>query len=795
MAILLPPRKITHREGILPLVPVRNLVPFPHVDFQLIFGRPRSTDALMSSFESDKLIMVVAQKDFRVDDPKDKDLYKIGVICRVEHVVRINGTVHATFKGIRRAKIIEFIGKDPYMRVKVKPLKEIVEKIREIKVLADHLIRDLKKAFNLGKTFDPGILMKLSSGIRVGELTDQVAFSLDLSVGEKQKILEILPMKSRLKEIGEKLAHEINVLKLDQTIEKKARDKFDKQMKRAVLQEKKKEINKELKSMGIGRGADSDLEELEKKIKAAGMPIEVKKRANRELKQLSKMSSFAPQASYIRTYLDWLVEMPWSKKSQVSVSLKKSKKILDDDHYGLKEVKERMLEYLAVMKLRQKNDKGKNGKKKQADGNINILCFIGPPGVGKTSIGKSIARALGRKFVRISLGGIRDEAEIRGHRRTYVGALPGRIIQGIKNAGTKNPVFMLDEIDKVGADFRGDPSAALLEALDPEQNKEFSDHYLEMPFDLSEVFFILTANVTDTIPSPLLDRLETIRFSGYTEEEKLSIAKKHLLSKQLARHGLSLKELALGDKVLKEIIKAYTREAGVRELERVIASVCRKVAKRIAEKKKTDPKINLQMLRRFLGPRKFSHQLKGQKDEVGVSTGLAWTQTGGDILFVETALMPGKGKLALTGQLGDVMKESCRAALSYVRSHWKELGVKDKDFFSKLDFHIHVPEGAVPKDGPSAGVTITTSLVSALTGKPARKNVGMTGEVTLRGRVLQIGGLKEKVLAAHRAGIKTIILPKENRKDLRNVPKKVKDSLKFIFIEKSDQALKEALRN
>lgn len=788
MTILLPPKKEKQEKGILPLVPVRNLVPFPHVDLQLIFGRPKSTDALMAAFESDKTIMVVTQKDPRLDDPKKEDLYQTGVICRVEHVVRIDGTVHAIFKGLRRAKVVEFLGEAPYIRAKIEPLMEKIEKEKEVKLLADHLTRELKKAFNLGKTFDPSVLMKLTSGVNIAELVDQVAFSLELSLKEKQELLETLSLKKRLRIVGEKLAHEINVLKLDQRIEKKTKSKFERQMKKAVLEEKKQAIDKELKKLGVGEEGD-ELDELAKKIRKAKMPLEVRKKSERELNRLKKMSPFAPEASYIRTYLEWLAEMPWGKRSQGRVSLKKAKNILDGDHYGLKEVKERILEHLAVMKLQQKN-----GQKKTDNGGVNILCFIGPPGVGKTSIGKSIAKALGRKFVRVSLGGIRDEAEIRGHRRTYVGALPGRIIQGVKTAETKNPVFMLDEIDKVGVDFRGDPSAALLEALDSEQNQEFSDHYLEVPFDLSEVFFILTGNVIDTVPPALLDRLEIIRFSGYTEEEKLEIAKKYLIPKQLARHGFSGKELVLGERILKELIKSYTREAGVRELERVIANICRKVAKKIAERKKIDSKINLQALRRFLGPAEFSHQLKGKKDEAGVATALAWTQSGGDILFIEVALMPGKGRVALTGQLGNIMKESCKAALSYVRSHWQELGIEDKSFFKKMDFHIHIPEGAVPKDGPSAGAAITTALVSALTGKLAKKDVGMTGEITLRGKILAIGGVKEKVLAAHRAEIKTIILPKENRKNLNEVPKKAKNDLKFVFAENMNQVLKGALR-
>ncbi len=793
MPILLPPTKENGKEGILPLVPLRNLVAFPGVDLQLVFGRQKSIDALVTSFESDKLIMVSAQEDPRVDDPEDKDLYRSGVICRVEHIVRIDGTIHAVFKGLRRAKITEFLGDAPYIRVKFKTLTEIVEETEEVKVLTDHLLRIVKKAFSLGKIMDPAILVNFSKGVPASELADQVAFSLDLPVERKQKILETVSLRERLEVVSESLFHEINILRLDQSIEKKTKAKFERQMKKAVLEERKKAINRELKRMGVSEGESDDLKELRKKIKAAKMPFEVRKKAVSELNRLVKMSPFSPEVSYIRTYLEWLAEMPWSKTSQAKLDIKKSKKILDQDHFGLKEAKERILEHLAVMKLRKKASAGKKAPKNGGSGS-NLLCFIGPPGVGKTSIGRSVSRALGRKFARVSLGGIRDEAEIRGHRRTYVGALPGRIIQGIKNAGTKDPVFMLDEIDKLGSDFRGDPSSALLEVLDSEQNREFSDHYLEVPFDLSQVFFILTGNVTSTIPGPLLDRLEIIHFSGYTDEEKLAIAKKYLVPKQVQKHGLRKKDVDFSDPILREIIRGYTREAGVRELERVIARVCRKVARKIAEGKVNDSKISKPLLRRFLGPRKFSHQLKGKKDEAGVSTGLAWTQAGGEILFIEVALMPGRGRMSLTGKLGTVMKESCHAALSYVRSHWRQLGIKDKDFFQKTDFHIHVPEGAVSKDGPSAGVAITTALVSALTKTPVFKDVGMTGEVTLRGQVLPIGGVKEKVLAAHRAGIKKVVLPKENKKDLYDLPKKVKKDIEFVFADKISQVLKEALK-
>jgi len=791
MTILLPSQKRDRQKRVIPLVPIKNSVAFPNVEIQMMFGRPKSTAALLDAFKKDRQIMVVSQKDARIEHPKIKDLYNLGTVCHIEHVAQVDGTIYAVLKGIQRARVNKYLTKTPFFQAEIAFLPSIIETDKETRLLAEHFFHKVKEAFNVGKQFDPNVLMRLSSGVDANELINQVVYSLSLSVPQKQEILEALSLKAQLKKVIEKLAHEINVLRLEQNIEKKTRTKFEKHMKKSVLQEKKKEIERELKKMGVADGEGGEIRELKKKLKKAKMPIEARKKANYELKRLEKMSPLAPEASYIRTYLEWLAEMPWQRRTPNKVGFKKAAKILNKDHYGLKQIKERILEHLAVMKLQQKRS---CPKKAVPEGETNILCFIGPPGVGKTSIGRSIAKALGRKFVRISLGGVRDEAEIRGHRRTYVGAMPGRIIQAIKNKGVKNPVFMLDEIDKVGKDFRGDPSAALLEALDPEQNKEFSDHYLEVPFDLSEVFFILTGNLTNTIPPALLDRLEVIRFSGYTDEEKFEIAKRYLIPKQLVRHALDKKELSFADSSIKKIISDYTREAGVRELERVIANICRKMAKKVVERKRIKKQISPAVVSRLLGPKKFSHQLKEKKNEVGISTGLAWTQAGGEILSIEVALMPGKGHLILTGNLGKVMKESCQAALSYVRSHWQELGIKNKDFAQKFDFHIHVPEGAAPKDGPSAGVAIATALISALTKTPVRKDVGMTGEITLRGRVLAIGGVKAKVLAAHRAGIKKIILPKENRKDLRKIPVKIRRDLRFIFAESPKEVLRVALR-
>jgi ATP-dependent Lon protease len=591
--------------------------------------------------------------------------------------------------------------------------------------------------------------------------------------------------------VTEYLSKEVNALEIERTISSKTQKRFEDQMKKAMLREKKRTIEKELGEMDEDDSelTNEEVKEYKTKIKDSGMPPDVHEKAEKELKRLAEMSPANPEGAYLRNYLDWLTDMPWSKVSPNTVSIKKAAKILDDEHYGIDKAKERILEFLAVMQIK-KNQKNKKDVESQA--HPTILCFVGPPGVGKTSIGRSIAKALNRKFVRVSLGGIRDEAEIRGHRRTYVGALPGRIIQGIKDAGTKNPVFMLDEIDKIGVDFRGDPSSALLEALDPEQNKEFSDHYLEVPFDLSQVMFICTGNVLDTIPAPLRDRMEIITFPGYTEMEKFKIAKKFLWPKTLKSNGIEGKDVDITEDGLKEVISFYTREAGVRGLERNLASICRKVARMIAEDKKYPAKIDTADVRKFLGSQRFSSQIAGKKDEVGQSTGLSVTPFGGEILFIEVSLMPGKGKLILTGQLGDVMKESAKAAFTWVRSHYHELGLK-RDFAENIDVHIHVPEGAVPKDGPSAGVAITTALVSALTGIPVRREVGMTGEVTLRGHSLEIGGLKEKSIAGHRAGLKVIIAPKDNKKDLEEIPAEVKRDVKFVFAEEVEEVLAEAL--
>lgn len=771
MSIVLKPEE----EKAVPVVPIRDGVIFPHTESVLTFGRPKSLSAIEASFSRERIICFVLQKNPKINDPSPDELYEIGTLSRIERMLRTDGEINALVRGTARVKIVGFETEGPYLLARIVEIKEEIPESEEIKALCNHLTNEFRRAMQLGKSADFLAFMNIMSGIAPNELADQIASTLEIKPTEKQELLETPDVKTRLEKIAEYLAKEIKVLEIERKIASKTEERFEKGAREAILRERLKTIERELGQEGEG----GEQQELLAKIKKASMPPDVEEKAKKELKRLAQMTPYNPEAGYIRNYLDWLVVLPWSVKSENDVDIKAAEKILDEDHYGLKKTKERVTEYLAVHKLA--------GKMKGP-----ILCFVGPPGVGKTSIGKSIARSLGRKFVRVSLGGIRDEAEIRGHRRTYVGALPGRIIQGIKDSGTKNPVFMLDEIDKVGADFRGDPSAALLEALDPEQNNAFSDHYLEVAFDLSDVMFITTANVLDTIPPALRDRLEVLHFAGYTEDEKFHIAKEFLIKKQREAHGLKENQVEIVDEALHTIIQRYTREAGVRSLEREIAAVYRKVAKMVAEGEKKSVKVTTSMLHKFLGPFKYTATLAEKKDEVGMATGLAWTEAGGDVLFIEVALMPGKGQLILTGQLGDVMKESCQAAMSYIRARAKALGLPER-FYQKIDVHVHVPEGAVPKDGPSAGIAITTAIVSALTKIAAARKIGMTGEITLRGRVLEIGGVKEKIIAAHRAGLKTVVLPKDNKKDLEDIPKNVLRDLHFAFVSHMDEALRIAL--
>ena len=762
---------------LVPIIPIRDGIIFPNTDSVLTFGRPKSLDALESAFANERIVGFVLQKNSKLNEPTPSELYSIGTLSHIERMIKTDGEINAQVKGLSRIKIVSYEQDHPFLLGKVVEFPDVEEDTPEVKALCNHLTNEFRRAMNLGKFVDFLVFMNIMSENTPSQLSNLMASVLDIKPEERQALLEEINVKVRLEKITELLGKELKILEIERRISSKTQERFEKGAREIMLRERLKTIEKEL-----GEGEeDNETRELLAKIVKAKMPEDIEEKARKEVKKLSQMNQFNPEAGYVRNYLDWLLSLPWSIESKNNVNIKTAEKILDEDHYGLKKVKERIVEYLAVHKLA--------GKMKGP-----ILCFVGPPGVGKTSIGKSIARSLGRKFVRVSLGGIRDEAEIRGHRRTYVGALPGRIIQSIKDAGTRNPVFMLDEIDKVGADFRGDPSSALLEALDPEQNNQFSDHYLEVAFDLSDVMFVTTANILDTIPPALKDRLEVIHFAGYTQEEKFRIIKDFLLKKQMENHGLSSSRIEISDSAIRFIIHHYTREAGVRSLERQIATILRKVAKMVAEGKKTKVIVSEKNVSKFLGPIRFSSTLLEKKDEIGMSTGLAWTEAGGDILFIEVALMPGKGNLLLTGQLGDVMKESCQAALSYIRARARQLGLPEK-FYQKLDVHVHVPEGAVPKDGPSAGIAITTAIVSALTKVPVNRKVGMTGEITLRGRVLEIGGIKEKIIAAHRAGLKTIIMPKENKKDLEDVPKEVLKDLRFVFVQHMDEVLSLALTN
>ncbi|MFA5532642.1 MAG: endopeptidase La, partial [Candidatus Shapirobacteria bacterium] len=763
---------------ILPLIPLRNIVLFPSVETSLFFGRKESMNSLLHGYDNtNKLVIIATQQNQKTENPKLEDLYSVGVLAKIEHILQTDGSLHAIVKGISRVNITNLLKTEPLFLAEYVDLPIVPEPLTEVQRSAEALLSQLKKAFSLGRQFDLPAMMQLSTGVSSSDLADQVSFSVEAKIPEKQSLLETLIVSQRLKAVTEHLIQEMKIAELERSIEEKTQEKFNTGIKRNVLEERKRQIEKELKKIGESTGGEFD--ELETKIKKLKISSEIKKKLLKELNRLMEMGSMAPESSYIKTYLETVIELPWGKYTQSNGNISKAVKILDQDHYGIKDVKERILEYLAVISLKNKN---KTKKSEEVSGTANILCFIGPPGVGKTSLGKSIAKALGRNFVRASLGGIRDEAEIRGHRRTYVGAMNGRIIKGLKDAKSMNPVFMLDEVDKIGSDYRGDPSAALLETLDPEQNCEFNDHYLDFPTDLSKVFFILTGNDMSTIPIALRDRLEIINFSGYTLDEKFHIAKKYLIKKELEANGLNPSNITdIKDETLRYIIEKYTREAGVRGLERTIASLFRKTAKRIiiTKIKKVDLN-NFLLLKKFLGPEKFSPTLKGKKDEIGVSTGLAWTSVGGDILFIEVNIMPGKGQLILTGKLGSVMKESCQAALSFIRSQAKDFGIKQD--FHKIDIHIHVPEGATPKDGPSAGGAITTALISALKGVSVPKEIGMTGEITLRGNILEIGGLKEKSIAAHRAGLKTIFLPKNNAKSLIEIPKEVKKDIKFIPI-------------
>ncbi|GAV26371.1 endopeptidase La [Carboxydothermus islandicus] len=761
----------------LPLLPLRGLLVFPYMVIHLDVGREKSIAAIDQAMISDRIICLATQKDAQIDEPAPDDIFTVGTIAEIKQLLKLpGGTLRVLVEGIQRAKIKKYIEMEPFFRVEVEVTQEEVSKTPEIQALTRSLIYQFEQYVKLSKRIPPETAITVVNLEEPGRLADVVASHLPLKIEDKQRILEALDVKKRLEILLEILARELEIVEIERRINLRVRKQMEKTQKEYYLREQLKAIQRELgeKDERVAEG-----EEYREKIKEAKLPKEVEEKALKEVEKLEKMPPMAAEATVVRNYLDWILALPWNRRTKDRLDIKLAEQILEEDHYGLEKVKERILEYLAVRKLTRKM-KGP------------ILCFVGPPGVGKTSLAKSIARAMERKFVRISLGGVRDEAEIRGHRRTYVGALPGRIIQGMRNAGSQNPVFLLDEIDKMSMDFRGDPSAALLEVLDPEQNNSFSDHYIELPFDLSHVLFITTANNLYNIPRPLLDRMEVIHIPGYTEEEKLVIAEKYLLPKQLKEHGLKPKNLKISTNTFLKIIREYTRESGVRNLERQIASLCRKAAKEIVTDNVEEVKITVSNLERYLGIPKFRYGIAEAEDEVGVATGLAWTEVGGDVMFIEVSVLKGSGKLYLTGKLGEVMKESAQAGFSYIRSRAKELGIEE-NFHEKYDLHIHVPEGAIPKDGPSAGITMATAMVSALSGQKVRKDVAMTGEITLRGKVLPIGGLKEKILAAKRAGIKTIIIPHENRKELEEISPQVKRGLKFILVKHMDEVLEAAL--
>lgn len=760
----------------LPLLPLRDVVVFPHMVIPLFVGRPKSIKALETAMESGKSIMLVAQKTAAKDEPTADDLYEVGCIANILQMLKLpDGTVKVLVEGTQRANIREVSEDESHFMCEAVPVPPAPAESAETEALRRAIVSQFDQYVKLNKKIPPEILTSLSGIDEAGRLADTIAAHLPIKLEQKQKILEMVNVTERLESLLSQLEGEIDILQVEKRIRGRVKRQMEKSQREYYLNEQVKAIQKEL-----GEGEEgADLEELDKRIKAARMPKEAKKKADAEFKKLKLMSPMSAEATVVRNYIDTLVNLPWRKKSKVNNDLANAERVLDEDHYGLEKVKERILEYLAVQ---QRVDKVK----------APILCLVGPPGVGKTSLGQSVARATNRKFVRMALGGVRDEAEIRGHRRTYIGSMPGKILQSLSKVGVRNPLFLLDEIDKMGMDFRGDPSSALLEVLDPEQNHTFQDHYIEVDFDLSDVMFVATSNSLN-IPPPLLDRMEVIRLSGYTEEEKLNIATRYLLPKQIKNNGLKVGEIEVSDAAIRDIIRYYTREAGVRSLEREVSKIARKAVKLLLLKKESGTiKVDSENLDKFLGVRKYDFGLAGKENQVGQVTGLAWTEVGGDLLTIEAAIMPGKGNITRTGSLGDVMKESVEAARSVVRSRARRLGIPD-EMFEKRDIHIHVPEGATPKDGPSAGGAMTTALVSVLTGIPVRADVAMTGEITLRGEVLPIGGLKEKLLAAHRGGIKLVLIPEENVKDLAEIPDNVKNAIEIVPVRWIDKVLELAL--
>lgn len=762
---------------IVPLLPLRGLLVYPTMVLHLDVGREKSVQALEKAMMEDNTIFLTTQKEIAIDEPNKEDIYEIGTLTKIKQMLKLpNGTIRVLVEGLERGEIQGFVEEDDYFSVEVKMIEDSVEKSVEEEALMRTMLEYFEQYIKLSKKVSAETYATVSDINEPGRMADIIASHLPLKLKEKQEVLETLDVKDRLNKVISIIHNEREVLQLEKKIGQRVKRSMERTQKEYYLREQMKAIQKEL---GDKEGKTGEVSSIQDRIEQAGMPDNIKTLALKELDRYEKIPSSSAESAVIRNYIEWLLSLPWSNATEDRLDINIAEEILNEEHYGLEKVKERVLEYLAVQQL-TKSLKGP------------ILCLAGPPGVGKTSLARSVAKSLNRNFVRISLGGVRDESEIRGHRRTYVGAMPGRIIQGMKKAGTINPVFLLDEIDKMSSDFRGDPSAALLEVLDPEQNHTFSDHYIEETYDLSKVMFIATANNLATIPGPLRDRMEIINIAGYTELEKVHIGKEHLLPKQLQEHGLKKSHLQIRDDALQSIIRYYTREAGVRGLERQLATVCRKAARLIVKESRKKIIITDKNLEEFLGKHRFRYGQAELEDQIGVVTGLAYTTVGGDTLSIEVSVAPGKGKLILTGKLGDVMKESAQAAFSYIRSRAQELHI-DPEFHEKNDIHIHVPEGAVPKDGPSAGITMATALVSALTGRPVRKEVGMTGEITLRGRVLPIGGLKEKTLSAHRAGLKKIIAPKENEKDLDDIPESVRNELTFVLVSHLDEVLKHAL--
>lgn len=768
---------MTRQRRTMPLLPLRGILVFPYMIIHLDVGREKSISALEEAMVQDRLIMLATQKDAQNDKPTADDIFATGTVAEIKQLLKLpGGTIRVLVEGLHRAEIVTYQETEPYYKVEIDEFTETEIKTPEIEALVRTSIHQFEQWVKLSKKIPPETLVSVVVVEEPGRLADLIASHLSLKIDDKQALLDAIDVQERLERLCEILGREMEILELEKKINVRVRKQMEKTQKEYYLREQLKAIQKEL---GDKDDRTAELDEYRQRLEDKEVPEDVKERIHKEIDRLEKMPPMVAESAVIRTYLDWLLSLPWSDCTEDRLDISLAENILNEDHYGLEKVKERILEYLSIRKLTAKM-KGP------------ILCLVGPPGVGKTSLARSIARSMERKFVRVSLGGVRDEAEIRGHRRTYVGAMPGRIIQGIRTAGSQNPVFLLDEIDKMSADFRGDPSAALLEVLDPEQNNTFSDHYIDLPFDLSKVLWVVTANVMHNIPRPLLDRMEVITLSGYTEEEKVQIAKRYLIPKQVEDHGLKKKQIVFSDGTLLKVIREYTREAGVRGLERNMANLCRKTARQIVQNKRSSVKITAQNLHTFLGTARYRHTQAEASHQVGVSTGLAWTEVGGEVLPTEVSIMKGKGKLTLTGQLGEVMQESAQAGFSYIRSRSETLGI-DPEFYEQNDIHIHLPEGAIPKDGPSAGITMAAAVASALTGQPVRSDLAMTGEITLRGRVLPVGGIKEKVLAAHRVGIKKIILPKENKRDIDDIPGNIKKHLEFYLVENMDEVLEKAL--